>query len=83
MHTKNDRPRKTRRRLHPQGGEAPTTGWLAGEVVMDQIEVPVPEEITGVRSIAVGLYDPFTGKRVPVLNTEGSTVGDHVLLPIP
>jgi hypothetical protein len=35
-----------------------------------------------VRSIAVGLYDPSTGKRVPVLNVEGVTLGDHVTLPI-
>jgi hypothetical protein len=66
----------------PQGGEAPTTGWLAGEVVMDEIEVSMSAEMTGVRSIAVGLYDQFTGKRVPVLNVEGATVGDHVMLPI-
>jgi hypothetical protein len=66
----------------PQNGEAPTTGWLAGEVVSDEIEVPVSEEMAGVRSIAVGLYDPFTGKRVPVLNVEGVTMGDHVTLPI-
>jgi hypothetical protein len=66
----------------PQNGEAPTTGWLAGEVVSDEIEVPVSEEMAGVRSIAVGLYDPSTGKRVPVLNVEGVTMGDHVTLPI-
>ena len=66
----------------PQGGEAPTSGWLAGEVVTDEIEVSMSAEMTDVRSIAVGLYDQFTGKRVPVLNVEGATVGDHVMLPI-
>lgn len=66
----------------PQGGEAPMSGWLAGEVVMDEIEVSMTAEMIGVRSIAVGLYDQITGKRVPVLNVEGATVGDHVMLPI-
>jgi hypothetical protein len=66
----------------PQGGKAPMTGWLAGEVVMDEIEIVVPEEMADVRSIAVGLYDQFTGDRVPILNVEGDTFGDHVTLPI-
>lgn len=66
----------------PQRGEAPTTGWLPGEVVTDEIEIPMSEEMIGVRSIAVGLYDQSTGKRVPVLNVEGATVGDHVMLPV-
>jgi hypothetical protein len=67
----------------PQNGEAPTTGWLAGELVSEEIEVPAPKETVGPRSVAVGLYDPFTGMRVPVLNVEGATMGDHIILPIP
>jgi hypothetical protein len=67
----------------PQDGEAPTTGWLAGELVSDEIKVPVSKETARVRSAAVGLYDPVTGERVPVLNGEGATMGDHIILPIP
>jgi hypothetical protein len=67
----------------PQDGKAPTTGWLAGELVSDEIEVPVSKETARVRSVAVGLYDPVTGERVPVLNAEGVIMGDHIMLPIP
>jgi hypothetical protein len=67
----------------PRRGEAPTTGWLTGEVVTDEFEITVPEEMATVRSIAVGLYDPSTGERVPVLNAEGISVGDNVMFPVP
>lgn len=67
----------------PQAGETPTTAWLTGEVIVDEIEIPVSENITGVRSIAVGLYDPLTGKRVPVLNAAGLPDSDHLTLPAP
>jgi hypothetical protein len=67
----------------PQRGEAPTTGWLAGEVVTDEIEIIVSEEMSTVRSIAVGLYDPITGERVPIVNAQGIAVGDNVIFPVP
>ncbi|GAB4529006.1 MAG: hypothetical protein Kow0063_05700 [Anaerolineae bacterium] len=67
----------------PGSGETPTTGWLAGEVIVDEIEISVSENITTVQSIAVGLYDPLTGKRVPVLNSEGLPASDYVKLPAP
>ena len=67
----------------PQRGEAPTTGWLAGEVVTDEIEIIVSEEMSTVRSIAVGLYEPSTGERVPIVNAQGIAVGDNVTVPVP
>jgi hypothetical protein len=66
----------------PLAGVAPTTGWRAGEVVTDDIAVPVTEAMAGTRSIAVGLYDPLTGKRVPVFNTAGVVVGDRVVVSV-
>jgi hypothetical protein len=66
----------------PQAGVAPTTSWLAGEIVVDEIEVPVTEATVATQSIAVGLYDPLTGKRVPVLNSAGVVVGDRVMVSI-
>jgi len=62
----------------PQAGEAPTTGWLAGEVVRDDIEMKVSGATTTAHSIAVGLYDPATGARVPVLDAAGMVTGDSV-----
>ncbi len=66
----------------PQAGEAPTTGWLAGEVVVDEIEIPVTGVVATTQSVAVGLYDPVTGRRVPVLNIDGSAVSDSVMFSV-
>jgi hypothetical protein len=62
----------------PQAGEAPTTSWLIGEVVVDEIEMPVTEEIVTVRSIAVGFYDPHTGQRLQLAETQ--QINESVLL---
>jgi hypothetical protein len=66
----------------PQAGEAPTTGWLAGEVVKDEIEMTVSGAATTATSIAIGLYDPATGKRVPVLDATGMVISDSVTIPV-
>jgi hypothetical protein len=67
----------------PQAGRAPSTGWLASEVIMDEITIPVTEATAATRSIAVGLYDPSSGQRVPVLNTKGIEVSDSATLLVP
>ena len=64
-------------------GEAPTTGWLAGEVVVDDIEVAAVEGMAGTQSIAVGLYDPMTGQRLPVLGPDGAVLDDGIQVPLP
>jgi len=66
----------------PQAGEAPTTGWLADEVVRDEIEMKVSGAATTAHSIAIGLYDPATGTRVPVLDAAGTVIGDSVTFSI-
>lgn len=48
----------------PQGGRAPTTGWLPGEVVADAFSLPL-EPQPGWR-LRVGLYDPVSGSRLPL-----------------
>jgi hypothetical protein len=62
----------------PQAGDAPTTGWLAGEVVKDDIVMKVSGAATTAHEIAIGLYDPATGTRVPVLDASGAVIGDSV-----
>lgn len=59
----------------PQNGRAPTAGWVAGEVVVDEVQLPVTPE-TG-WTIRVGLYDPVSGARLP-----RATGGDAVYLPV-
>ena len=67
----------------PDGGQYPTTGWLAGEVVEDGYEIPVdPTAPSGEYLIEVGLYDAAQSgyPRLPVLDEQGQIIGDRVLL---
>ena len=63
----------------PVEGTRPTTGWTAGEVVVDFHSVPlVATDYTGEARIAVGFYDPAAPQvRVPVAGG-----ADYVLLPV-
>src|SRR5262249_35186416 len=45
----------------PGNGFRPTTSWLAGEYVVDEYTLDLPE---GGYSLAVGLYDQRTGERL-------------------
>ena len=60
----------------PAGWSRPTTGWAAGEYVVDEHLLALPEErAPGELLLRVGLYDAATGRR---LQSEGA---DHVLIP--
>jgi hypothetical protein len=63
----------------PVEGTRPTTGWTAGEVVVDFHSVPlVATDYTGEARIAVGFYDPAAPHvRVPVAGG-----ADYILLPV-
>jgi hypothetical protein len=58
----------------PQAGAALTTGWLAGEVIADAVELPPVDQPANVQAIAVGLYNPQTGQRL--------TFGDKDHIPL-
>ena len=67
----------------PDGGQYPTTGWLAGEVVKDEYEIAVdPTAPAGEYLIEVGLYDATQPgyPRLPVLDEQGRLMGDRVVL---
>jgi 4-amino-4-deoxy-L-arabinose transferase-like glycosyltransferase len=67
----------------PDGGQYLTTGWLEGEVVEDEYEIPVdPAAQSGEYLIEVGLYDAAQPgyPRLPVLDEQGQIIGDRVLL---
>ncbi len=65
----------------PQGGSRPTTTWAAGEVIRDQIGILVPADAAeGEYQLVVGMYQPDTGERLPVVDLDGVAVGDAVLL---
>lgn len=65
----------------PQGGELPTTTWVADEFVVDHYEIPIQDVRAGPCRIEVGMYDPLTGMRLPVVAPGGHRLaGDRILL---
>jgi hypothetical protein len=64
----------------PLAGTRPTDGWTAGEYLRDPYDPAVAGDAPAGRyQIEVGLYDPATGARVPVVLADGSTA-DHVVV---
>jgi 4-amino-4-deoxy-L-arabinose transferase-like glycosyltransferase len=65
----------------PGEDSLPTTGWLPGEVIVDQYKVPIqPDAQPGQYVIEVGMYQAETGQRLPIINQKGQIVDDRVLL---
>jgi hypothetical protein len=65
----------------PVGGGRPTTGWVKGEVIVDEYKLAVDLNAPGGDYILeVGMYEEGTGQRLRVLNEEGQIVGDRILL---
>jgi len=59
----------------------PTSFWEPGETLTDTHHIHVPPGVApGAYRIAVGLYDPATGRRLPVVNESGEIIGDRVIL---
>ena len=64
----------------PIRGSYPTPLWAPGEVVVDEYALLIqPDAPAGRAVIEVGLYDPATMQRLPVLDPTGTT-GDRILL---
>ncbi len=60
----------------PGQGGLPMSGWLPGEVIVDTHPVPIaPDAPAGEYWLAVGMYDPSTVMRLPLVNG-----ADHVRL---
>lgn len=65
----------------PVGGTRPTTGWVSGELIVDEYELVVESGAPGGDYILeVGMYEDGTGQRLRVLNEGGQAVGDRILL---
>ena len=61
----------------PAGGTRPTTGWTPGETIVDSHLLAFYDTAyTGPARIAVGLYEPATGRVL------AGTGDDHVVLPV-
>jgi 4-amino-4-deoxy-L-arabinose transferase-like glycosyltransferase len=68
----------------PGGGVAPTSSWAAGQVVVDEIALPVAEDApAGVYHVAVGMYEAASGGRLPIGDRGGDLLADdQAVLPI-
>lgn len=66
----------------PVNGTRPTTGWVAGEYIVDAYEIPLEADIAaGEYKIEIGMYDAATGQRLAVYNNLGNEILErHVLL---
>ncbi len=65
----------------PAANTRPTTTWRADEVIVDEYAIPVAADAPpGPYRIEIGLYDPLTGERLPVLGAAGTPSADHVIL---
>jgi hypothetical protein len=65
----------------PGRGALPTTGWVKGEVIVDEYEVVMNEGAPGGKyRLKIGMYDPLTGERLPIVGEGGKVEGDGVLL---
>jgi hypothetical protein len=66
----------------PRGGAYPTTVWAVGELVADPHLLAHPAGLQGDYQLAFGLYNPETGERLLIINSQGDVVGDHLVLNI-
>jgi hypothetical protein len=51
----------------PGNGDAPTTGWVVGEVIMDTLRLPLPATLpAGNYRLILGMYHSVSGTRLPI-----------------
>jgi hypothetical protein len=65
----------------PIGGKYPTSVWDSGEIFADSHVIPLdPQLPAGVYRFEIGLYQPATGQRLPILDPNGTPAGDQVVV---
>jgi hypothetical protein len=55
----------------------PSSQWQAGEVISDQIEMPLWNLPPGEYRISVGLTNPETDERLPAIDSAGNALPDN------
>ena len=65
----------------PPGGDLPTTRWLPGETLRTQIAVPAPAAGQHGAQVRAGLYEPVSGRQLPVVGANAAAP-TFVLLPL-
>lgn len=65
----------------PASGLRPTTTWRPGETITDRVGLyPPPGTPPGDYELLVGMYEPATLERLPVLDAWGQVIGDSISL---
>ncbi len=66
----------------PGNGAAPTSSWAAGQVIVEDIALPVAADAPpGTYRVAVGFYDASYGDRLVAMDSSGQTLaGDQAIL---
>jgi 4-amino-4-deoxy-L-arabinose transferase-like glycosyltransferase len=65
----------------PTYGSHPMTEWQREEVVADRIRIELPADVPpGIYHVFVGMYDPSTGDRLPLLRDGERLKGDTMQL---
>jgi hypothetical protein len=64
----------------PVSGRYPTSQWEPGEIIQDIHLLPAGEDFSQVDHLAIGLYDPATGERLPAFGMEGERLGDDAVV---
>ena len=68
----------------PGQGAMPTQGWIKDEYIANFYQLELPLDLpSGQYQVAVGMYDPDTGIRLPITDANGQPQGDRILLPQP
>jgi hypothetical protein len=64
----------------PQRWRYPTTLWGPGEQIEDEIPIDIRGVAPGRYGVAVGVYDPQTMERLPVVDADGQACPDGRLI---
>ncbi|MFN2291104.1 MAG: ArnT family glycosyltransferase [Anaerolineae bacterium] len=63
----------------PVGGSLPTSSWQQDEIIVDRHGLPLPAELgPGHYELRVGMVDPSTGDRLPVVDRQGQRLDSVV-----
>ncbi len=65
----------------PLQGTYPTSWWRSGEVVSDRVTLNMEGVPQGKYRLAIGLYDPGTDERLPVVAPSGEQIPDGRFVP--
>jgi hypothetical protein len=68
----------------PVNGRYPSSTWLPGQIIPDNHRIPLPAGVNPADlRVAVGLYAPGDGARLPVTDARGARVLDDQIMLMP